>query len=150
MTKPASPLPSLDALLRAPEAVALQDRFGRTATAAALRAELAQRRAGRAFPVPAGAIIDAAADALARRFATSQRPVFNLTGTVLHTNLGRAPLPPAAAAAAAEALASATTLEFDLATGRRGERDEHVAGCCAKSPAPRPRQWSTTMPRRCC
>lgn len=127
MTKPASPLPSLDALLRAPEAVALQDRFGRTATAAALRAELAQRRAGRVFPVPAGAIIDAAADALARRFATSQRAVFNLSGTVLHTNLGRAPLPPAAAAAAAEALASATTLEFDLATGRRGERDEHVA-----------------------
>jgi len=71
-------------------------------------------------------LIDAAAEALARRFSASQRPVFNLTGTVLHTNLGRAPLPPQAAAAAAEALRSATTLEFDLATGRRGERDEHV------------------------
>jgi L-seryl-tRNA(Ser) seleniumtransferase len=50
-----------------------------------------------------------------------------MTGTVLHTNLGRAPLPPKAAAAAAEAFASATNLEFDLASGRRGERDEHVA-----------------------
>ncbi|MEJ0020267.1 MAG: L-seryl-tRNA(Sec) selenium transferase [Acetobacteraceae bacterium] len=127
MPELASPLPSLDALLRTPAAEALIARFGRTATTAALRDDLAVRRAARAFPTPPAAVLDGAADALARRFAASQRPVFNLTGTVLHTNLGRAPLPRAAAAAAAEALASATTLEFDLATGRRGERDEHVA-----------------------
>jgi L-seryl-tRNA(Ser) seleniumtransferase len=127
MPKSASPLPSLDTLLHLPEAAVLVERFGRTATAAALRAELAMRRTARAFPTPPDIIVDAAADALARRFARSQRPVFNLTGTVLHTNLGRAPLPQAAAAAAAEALASATSLEFDLATGQRGERDEHVA-----------------------
>src|SRR5690242_8414233 len=122
-----SPLPSLDALLRMPTSEALIARFGRTATAAALRSELAARRSARAFHVALPEIVDAAADALARRFAASQRPVFNLTGTVLHTNLGRAPLPPTAAAAAAEALTCATTLEFDLATGQRGERDEHVA-----------------------
>ena len=127
MPRPASPLPSLDALLRMPAADLLIARFGRAATSAALRSELGARRAARAFPAEVGAILDAAADALTRQFATSQRPVFNLAGTVLHTNLGRAPLPPEAAAAAAEALASATTLEFDLATGRRGERDEHVA-----------------------
>ena len=123
-----SPLPSLDALLRAPEAAPLLARFGRTATAAALRDELASKRTARAFPALPAAILDAAADALARRFAASQRPVFNLTGIVLHTNLGRAPLPPEAAHAAAEALAAATTLELDLATGRRGERDDHIAG----------------------
>ena len=127
MPESTSPLPSLDAVLRMPGAEILLARFGRTATTAALRQELAARRAARAFPAAPDAVLDAAADALARRFAASQRPVFNLTGTVLHTNLGRAPLPPEAAAAAAEALASATTLEFDLATGRRGERDEHVA-----------------------
>jgi L-seryl-tRNA(Ser) seleniumtransferase len=122
-----SPLPSLDALLRMPTAEALIARFGRTATAAALRSELAARRSARAFNVASLEILDATADALARRFARSQRPVFNLTGTVLHTNLGRAPLPRIAAEAAAEALTCATTLEFDLATGQRGERDEHVA-----------------------
>jgi len=122
-----SPLPSLDALLRAPEADLLLARFGRPAVIVALRAELASRRAARAFPSAAAAIVDAAADALARRFAVSQLSVFNMTGTVLHTNLGRAPLPREAADAAADALAGATTLEFDLATGRRGERDEHVA-----------------------
>jgi L-seryl-tRNA(Ser) seleniumtransferase len=127
MPMSASPLPSLDALLRTPGAETLIARFGRAATAAALRSELAARRTARAFPAAAAEVLDAAADALARRFAASQRPVFNLTGTVLHTNLGRAPLPRAAAAAAAEAFASATTLEYDLATGRRGERDEHVA-----------------------
>jgi L-seryl-tRNA(Ser) seleniumtransferase len=127
MTDSASPLPSLDALLHTPVAEALIAQFGRTAAVAALRAELANCRSTRAFPTPPAAILDVAADALVRRFATSQRPVFNLTGTVLHTNLGRAPLPAAAAAAAAGALTSATTLEFDLATGQRGERDEHVA-----------------------
>src|ERR1700739_1155944 len=121
-----SPLPSLDALLRSPEATLLSERFGRHATTAALRATLATRRAARAFAAPDAPILDEAADALARQFATSLRPVFNLTGTVLHTNLGRAPLPPEAAEAAAAALRSATTLEFDLATGQRGERDDHV------------------------
>jgi L-seryl-tRNA(Ser) seleniumtransferase len=122
-----SPLPSLDALLHTPEAAVLLGRFGRHATTTALRATLTARRAARAFPAPSAAILDEAADTLARQFSTSQRPVFNLTGTVLHTNLGRAPLPPEAAAAAADALRFATTLEFDLATGHRGERDDHVA-----------------------
>ncbi len=127
MSNDASPLPSLDSLLRAPEAAVLRQRFGRHATTDALRTELANRRAARIFHAPAAGLIDAAAEALARRFTTSQRLVFNLTGTVLHTNLGRAQLPPEAAEAAAQALRAATTLEFSLATGRRGERDDHIA-----------------------
>jgi L-seryl-tRNA(Ser) seleniumtransferase len=128
MVENVSPLPSVDALLRAPETELLLTRFGRTAVTAALRDILSGRRAARAFGGATAALIDEAADYLAGRFARSQRPVFNMTGTVLHTNLGRSPLPPEAADAAAEALRNATSLEFDLATGRRGERDDHVRG----------------------
>ncbi len=122
-----SPLPSLDTLLRAPESLVLLSRFGRIAATDALRPILARLRAERRFGTPARAIIDEAADLLARAIAPVQRRVFNLTGTVLHTNLGRAPLPPEAAAAAALALAHPTNVEFDLATGRRGKRDAAVA-----------------------
>jgi L-seryl-tRNA(Ser) seleniumtransferase len=127
MPNAASPLPSLDSLLRHPAAEALISGFGRDAAAAVLRQVLAARRDARRFGEPAEAILHEAADALARRFEHSQRPVFNLTGTVLHTNLGRAPVPPEAAEAAANAMRSATNLEYDLTEGGRGERDDHIA-----------------------
>lgn len=126
MSRQISPLPSVDALLRDPQAEVLLSRFGRTSVTGVFRDLLACHRAKRMFHVPASHLVDQAADVLARRFARTQRPVFNMTGTVLHTNLGRAPLPPEAAAAAAEALRSATNLEYDLQTGQRGERDSHI------------------------
>jgi L-seryl-tRNA(Ser) seleniumtransferase len=78
--------------------------------------------------MPAAALLEIASDTLAHRYNPSQRLVFNLTGTVLHTNLGRALLPPEAAQAAAAALQGATNLEYDLDAGSRGERDDHISG----------------------
>lgn len=128
MAEQTSPLPSVDSLLRAPESRVLLAQFGRTALTATVRALLAARRDARAFGVGVPDLLAEAADHLAIRFARSQRPVFNMTGTVLHTNLGRAPMPREAAHAAAEAMLGATNLEYDLATGQRGERDDHVSG----------------------
>ena len=117
-------LPSVDGFLRSAAAQPLVEAHGRAPVADALRALLATIRAGDA-PVPT----DLAATVAARLDAPSPlRPVFNLTGTVLHTNLGRAPLAEAAIAAATAAMREPAALELDLATGRRGERDDHLRG----------------------
>src|ERR1700744_1160572 len=93
MAEKESPLPSIDLLLRAPQTAVLLARFGRQAVTNTLREVLSIRRRNRTFGAAFSEIVDEAADHLAARFACSQRPVFNMTGTVLHTNLGRAPLP---------------------------------------------------------
>jgi L-seryl-tRNA(Ser) seleniumtransferase len=121
-------LPSVDAVLKTQVASSAVDRFGRVAVVDAVRATLAAARAARNAAVDAAG---AAAEALAHLEAaqTSRlRPVFNLTGTILHTNLGRALIAEPAIAAAAAAMRNAVALEFDLETARRGERDDIVRG----------------------
>jgi L-seryl-tRNA(Ser) seleniumtransferase len=122
-----SALPAVDRVLRSEEAGALITRYGRPLVVDAVRAALAERRRCSAAASVAS-IIEESAASLARDMHPSQRRVFNLTGTVLHTNLGRAPLPEEAIAAAVAAMRDPTTLEYEIETGKRGERDDHVAG----------------------
>ncbi|PZP19094.1 MAG: L-seryl-tRNA(Sec) selenium transferase, partial [Kocuria rhizophila] len=121
-------LPSVDRLLGAPAGAALVAAHGRQAATEALRVALdaarAAVRAGGAAP-DAEAITAEARAALDAAARTALRPVLNLTGTVLHTNLGRALLAEAAVAAATDAMRAPLALEYDLATGARGERDDH-------------------------
>ncbi|QJP16793.1 L-seryl-tRNA(Sec) selenium transferase [Starkeya sp. ORNL1] len=124
-------LPAVDTVLKAPAALAAIDRFGRLETTRAVRAALTEvrRHAEHLTAVPdAEHIANAALAALVADAQPSLRPVFNLTGTVLHTNLGRALLAEEAIAAAVAAMRSAVALEFNLDGGRRGERDDHVRG----------------------
>jgi len=122
-------IPSVDELLRSAAAVEAIECFGRPAVAEALRRVLTTiRNAVRdGAEVPSlEAIAMAAIAALEANDRSSLRPLFNLTGTVLHTNLGRALLAEAAIDAATEAMREAVALEFDLESGKRGERDDHL------------------------
>ncbi len=122
-------LPSVDKVLRSDTGLVIVTRFGHETAVRVIRRTLAQVRETVPAEVacPDAAAIAAAALHLAEHEdAPKVRRVFNLTGTVLHTNLGRAILPEAAIEAAVEAMRHAIALEFDLATGSRGERDSHV------------------------
>jgi len=126
-----SQLPSVDRLLAEPRLAELAAIHGRTIVTDAVRAELAVVRAaakdGGAAPVPASATL---AMSVAVRIEQATRPklrrVFNLTGTVLHTNFGRAPLPEEAVEALVMAARSPCALEYDIDTGGRGDRDDLV------------------------
>ena len=127
------PLPSVDRLLGSPAFRALAQEFGLSQLTQALRQLLDQLRPA----ARAGTLLATELDALALAAQLQQtlqakaqprlQPVFNLTGTVLHTNLGRALLPDCAVQAVVQALTAPANLEFDLATGGRGDRDDLVA-----------------------
>ena len=117
---------SVDRLLKNRHFLDLTERYGRTATRGTLREVLAAGRGRPDMAQAPGALAVACAERLARLTQPSLRPVLNLTGTVLNTNLGRALLPQAAAQAVAAVLTQACNLEVDLEAGGRGERDLHV------------------------
>ncbi len=114
-------LPSVDAVVRAAGALGVpRPRF-----VAAVRAVLDDARHGRASVAEADDVAREARARLAAGDRRTLRRVLNASGVVLQTNLGRAPLAPAAVAAIADA-AGAVSVEYDLAAGKRGERHGHA------------------------
>lgn len=130
-------LPSVDSLLQLDVLVTLSEKVGREAVKLVAQSELESlRRLISNDQVGASSKIlkqdflsDLArevASRVSRQFASTLVPVFNLSGTVIHTNLGRAKLPEEAIAAMELAARESNNLEFDLATGKRGDRDSHL------------------------
>lgn len=121
-------LPSIDALLRLLDAEL--ELWGHGPVTKALRGITAQWRSeisqGHKPDMATDTLRQQINDLLSAQHPATLVPVLNLTGTVLHTNLGRSSLPPEALAAVNLVAGSASNLEFDLTTGKRGDRESHV------------------------
>ena len=123
--------PRMDLLLALPECAPLRERFGPQALKKSLGDALEEARKawrkGAAAPTPR-AVVSRATALLESSFRPILRPVINATGVVLHTNLGRAPLPEGALRGASRVLSRYVDLEVDLAARGRGHRDARIEG----------------------
>ena len=126
---PLSQLPSVDRLLSTTALASQANLHGRAVVTNMVREVLAESRNavknGAALPDDASLITRVEA-AVTTKMRPRLRPVFNLTGTVLHTNLGRATLPEEAVQALIAAARSPCALEYDIDSGGRGDRDDIV------------------------
>ena len=130
-------LPSVEKLLRVESLVAVITQVGHDSVKLAARAQLDTLRSAIANSEEQAIawvssdnflqeLCAAIASAVKAEYSSSLIPVFNLTGTVVHTNLGRASLPQEAIDSMIVAAGNATNLEYDLQTGKRGDRDSHL------------------------
>ncbi len=129
-------LPAVEKLLQSAEITKVQDRFPRSVLVKVIQDILEEKRSiiRQAASEAELAHLDfsegvIAAEVLLRvkeKTALNLRPVINATGVLLHTNLGRAPLPKAAIEAIQQVGASFSNLELSLKTGKRSSRFEHL------------------------
>jgi L-seryl-tRNA(Ser) seleniumtransferase len=125
-------VPSVEKIMASAEFAPLLSEYGRTQVLAAVRHALDAWRVSAQSGEASVSALDVAQlhasvqAALRRRNRSRLRSVFNLTGTVLHTNLGRALLPEEAVQSVMKALTQPANLEFDLDTGKRGDRDDLI------------------------
>ena len=122
-------LPSIDRLLKHARCEALLARYNREYVTEQSRAVLEQlraeiRRSGRSVELSEDAIVERIESAIFIDGQPGHIRVVNATGTILHTNLGRALLPRAAIDAMVEVADHPINLEYDLAAGKRGKREE--------------------------
>jgi L-seryl-tRNA(Ser) seleniumtransferase len=128
MTDPRRRLPAVGTLLVHPDMQALLRDAPRAVVTEAVRAVIERARTSADAPLEAPEWADAVRDEVRRRTRPSLRPLLNATGVVLHTNMGRAPLPQAAVDAMVRVAASGSNLEYDTERGTRGSRSTHCAG----------------------
>jgi L-seryl-tRNA(Ser) seleniumtransferase len=121
-------LPSVDGLL-ADEVLAAAPR---ALAIAAARTALDRARATIRAGEEPGDVVESARAELARSTAPALRRLLNATGVIVHTNLGRGALAPAALERVAAIGASYSNLELDLGSGKRGSRQDHVAGALGR------------------
>jgi len=127
-------LPSVERLLDRQGFRALEEEFGRAELLAVTRSALTElRRAVREERLDEAALDSALAkmessvkSRLTDATTASLVSVVNATGIIVHTNLGRAPLSPAAVAAVSRIAGSYSNLEYDLLRGGRGRREQHA------------------------
>ncbi len=125
-------LPSVDRLLGRSDVAAMVRKEGRTSVTEAIRSLLNKKRLGILGKEAGAAAADATltSEEISSELKALQRPslvrVVNATGVVIHTNLGRAPLPAASLDYLVDLASGFSNLEYNLTEGRRGSRYDHI------------------------
>ena len=127
-------IPSVDELLAQPRLAALSKRVDRNLVVEIARAVLSDVRAriagdsnSTAASLDAASVEELISVQVERILSRSLQPVINATGVILHTNLGRAPLPETVVDEFRRSATQYSNLEYDLEAGARGKRDVHTA-----------------------
>src|SRR2546428_4048318 len=127
-------IPSVDELVAQPRLAALSKRTDRNLVVEVTRAALADLRARitgdsnwTAISLDSASVEELISTEVERILSRSLQPVINATGVILHTNLGRAPLPETVVDEFRRSATQYSNLEYDLEAGTRGKRDVHTA-----------------------
>ena len=130
-----SKLPKVDSVVGAPELTTLRSALGQSALTAIVREVIAAARRealGGSEPPELPDIVARVQQSAERRLRSGLRPVVNATGVLLHTNLGRAPLPAAALENVLRVCAGNSSVELDVESGERCRRGAHAEALLAE------------------